>query len=75
MENIIRLADNIYPPTDSNLLSMEPYNYAPLIEHDFLFVWFTASHEWSPFWSLIEGIGYELCLSDSFVGSLKVKIC
>ncbi len=43
--NIIHLADNIYPSTNSNLLSTELYNYAPLIEHDFHFLWLTASHE------------------------------
>ncbi len=60
--------DNIYPSTDSNLLSTESYNYAPLIGHDFHFVWFTASHERSPFRSLIEGIGDGLRLSWSLCG-------
>ncbi len=62
-ENIIHLADNIYPPTDSNLPFTELYNYGPLIEHEF-------PHERSP----IEKIRHGLCLSDPFVGSLQVKI-
>ncbi len=66
-ENIIHLADNIYPPTDSNLPLTELYNYAPLIGHEF-------PHERSPIWSQIEGIPHRLRLSDSFVGSLQVKI-
>ncbi len=74
MENIIRLADNIYPSRDSNLLSTESFNYTPLIGHDFHFVWFTASHERSPFQSLIEGIGDGLRSSDPCVGSLRVEI-
>ncbi len=41
------------------------YNYAPLIWHEFHFVWLTASHERSP----IEGIGYGLRLSDPFTSS------
>ncbi len=73
-ENIIRLADNICPLTDSNLLSKESYKYALLSGHDFHFMWFTASHERSPFRSSIEGIGDELRLSDIFVGSFQVKI-
>ncbi len=62
-ENIIRLVDNIHPPTDSNLPLMELYNYVPLIGHEF-------PHERSP----IEGIRPRLHLSDPFVGSLQVKI-
>ncbi len=62
-ENIICLADNIYPLTDSKLPLMELYNYPPLIGHEF-------PHEWSP----IEGIRPRLHLSDPFVGSLQVKI-
>ncbi len=62
-ENIIRLADNIYPPTDLNLPLTESYNYAPLIGHEF-------PHERSP----IEEIRHRLRLSDPFVGSLRVKI-
>ncbi len=59
----IRLADNIYPPTDSNLPLMELYNYAPLIGHEF-------PHERSP----MEGIRPRLRLSDPFVISLQVNI-
>ncbi len=51
-ENIIRLVDNIYPPTDSNLPLTELYNYTPLIGHEF-------PHEWSP----IEKIRHRLRLS------------
>ncbi len=66
-ENIIRLVDNIYPLMDSNLLSTELYNYAPLIGHDFHFVRLTASHERSLIRSPIEGIECGLRLSDPFV--------
>ncbi len=69
-ENIIGLVENIYSSTDSDLLSTELYNYAPLIGHEFHFVWLTASHKQSP----IEGIGIRFHLSDPFVGSLQVKI-
>ncbi len=69
-ENIICLADNIYPWRGSNFPLTELYNYAPLIEHKFHFVWLTASHERSP----IEGIWHGLRLCDPFVGSLHMKI-
>ncbi len=62
-ENIIRLADNIYPSTDSMLNLTELYNYPPLIGHEF-------PHKRSP----IEGIPCRLHLTDATVGSLKVKI-
>ncbi len=59
----MRLVDNIYLPTDSNLPLTKLYNYAPLIGHEF-------PHERSP----IEGIRHRLRLSDPVVGSLQVKI-
>ncbi len=65
-QNIIRLADNIYPPTDSNLPLTELYNYAPLIGHE-------IPHERSPLES-DWGIRHILRLSDPFVGSLQVKV-